>query len=403
MSKVLVTGINIISSLGLSMDENWNNLLNGVSGIKKISLFDASNLDSQIAGQVPDSFDDYSSQFIKKRSAKQMTRTTRMCLTAAKAAVEGFSIPVCDIDPERCAVILGVVNTGNSSVEKEESEKNTILKGMNNAVSAWISLEYGFEGPNYTIATACASSAYAIAQGYDLIKSGQADLVIVGGADSTINPEEIAGFNALYALSTENDNPEKASKPFSANRDGFVIGEGAGILILESEASVKKHNAKVLAELAGYALTSEAFNIMSPKTDGEGMAKTMQKALKHSGVSADEISYINAHGTSTTLNDVYESKAIEKVFGEQAKKVAISSSKSMLGHTIGAAGAIEAAITIRSIQEGMVHPTINLDQPDPELQLDYVPNKKRALAINAALSNSFAFGGHNSTLVFKKY
>lgn len=403
MNKVLVTGINIISSLGLNINENWNNLINGVSGIKPITLFNPEGLDTKIAGQAPDTFDKYAAQFIKKRLAKQMTRVSRMCLTAAKATIQDFDIPISDFDPERCAVILGVVNTGNSSVEQGTNSKNTIIKGMNNALSAWVSLEYGFEGPNYTIATACASSAYAIAQGYDLISTGKADLVVVGGADSTINPEEIAGFNSLFALSTENEYPEKASKPFSANRDGFVIGEGAGILILESEKSAKKRNAKVLAELAGYALTSEAFNIMSPKTDGEGMAKTMQKALKHAGIDRNKINYINAHGTSTTLNDAYESKAIEQVFGEHAKNIAISSSKSMLGHTIGAAGAIEAAITVKSIQEGIIHPTINLNEPDPELKLDYVPNKKRTAKINAALSNSFAFGGHNSTLVFKRY
>jgi 3-oxoacyl-[acyl-carrier-protein] synthase II len=401
--KVLVTGINIISSLGLTMDENWQNLINGNSGIKKISLFNAENLDTQIAGQVSEKFEEYSQTFIRKRLRKQMTRVSRMCLTATKAAIEEHNIPLSDYDPERCAVILGIVNPANSSVEQDTTEKNTILKGMNNSLSAWISLEYGFEGPNYTIATACASSAYAIANGYDLIKQNKADLVIVGGADSTINPEEIKGFNSLYALSTNNLNPEKASCPFSANRDGFVIGEGAGILILEKESSAKKRNAKVYAELAGYALTSEAFNIMSPKTDGQGMAKTMEKALAHANINKSEIDYINAHGTSTTLNDLYESLAIENVFGAHAENILVSSSKSMLGHTIGAAGGIEAAITVNSIFNKLVHPTINLEQHDPQLKLDYVPNEKRILDIRCALSNSFAFGGHNSTLVFKKY
>ncbi len=401
--KVLVTGINIISSLGFTIDENWQNLINGKSGIQKISLFNAETLDTQIAGQVSEEFEEYSKTFIRKRLSKQMTRVSRMCLTAAKATIEEHNIPVSTYDPERCAVILGIVNTANSSVEQGTNIQNTILKGMNNAISAWISLEYGFEGPNYTIATACASSAYAIANGYDLIKQDKADLVIVGGADSAINPEEINGFNALYALSTHNHEPEKASCPFSANRDGFVIGEGAGILVLERESIAKKRNAKVYAELAGYALTSEAFNIMSPKTDGQGMAKTMEKAIAHANIDKDEIDYINAHGTSTTLNDLYESLAIEKVFDKEVKKIAISSSKSMLGHTIGAAGVIEAAITVNSIYNSMVHPTINLNHPDPQLKLDYVPNEKRALNIRCALSNSFAFGGHNSTLVFKKH
>jgi len=401
--KVLITGINVISSLGLNMDENWENLIEGKSGIGTINLFDSSDLDTHFAGQVPDTFDEYSKQYIRKRVGKQMTRVSRMCLTAAKEAIEQHNIPITEYDPERCAVILGVVNTANSTVEKGTNSKNTILKGMNNALAAWISLEYGFEGPSYTIATACASSAYAIANAYDLIKLGKADMVIVGGADSIINPEEIAGFNALYAISTMNDNPQKASSPFSKDRDGFVIGEGAGILILERESIAKKRNAKVYAELAGYALTSEAFNIMSPKTDGEGMAKTMTKAIKDSGVNIDEIDYINAHGTSTNLNDKYETMGIEKALGEQSKKLVVSSSKSMIGHTIGAAGAIEAAITAKSIEQSLVHPTINYNNPDPQLQLDYVPNKKRPLNIRCALSNSFAFGGHNATLVFKSY
>ncbi len=401
--KVLVTGINIISSLGLNMSENWENLLEGNSGIKKISLFDASKLDTQIAGQVPETFEEYSKCYIKKRLRKQMTRVSQMCLTATKATIEEHDIPISDYDPERCAVILGVVNSANSSVEKGTDIKNTILKGMNNALSAWISLEYGFEGPNYTIATACASSAYAIAHGYDLIEQNKADLVIVGGADSTINPEEIEGFNSLYALSTRNDDPEKASRPFSADRDGFVIGEGAGILILERESIAKKRNAKIYAELAGYALTSEAFNIMSPKTDGQGMAKTMEKAIKHANICKTDVDYVNAHGTSTMLNDLYETLAIESVFGIEASKAVVSSSKSMLGHTIGAAGAIEAAITANSVHEGIVHPTINLLNPDPQLKLDYIANQKREIPIRCALSNSFAFGGHNSTLVFKKY
>lgn len=401
--KVVVTGINVISSLGLNIEENWSNMIQGKSGVRRISLFDPSELDTQIAGQLPDSFDEYSKTYVKKRLSKQMTRVSRMCLTAAKEAVEKHEIPFSDFDPERCAVILGVVNTGNSSVEQGTNIRNTILKGMNNSLSAWISLEYGLEGPNYSIATACASSAYAIAAGYDLIKNNQADLVIVGGADSAINPEEVGGFNALYAISTRNDEPAKASRPFSVDRDGFVIGEGAGILILERESFAKKRNAKIYAELAGYALTSEAFNIMSPKTDGEGMAKTMNKAIKNAQLDKSEIDYINAHGTSTTLNDLYETKAIQRVFGDDANRLMVSSTKSMIGHTIGAAGAIEAAVTVKSIDSQMVHPTINLINPDPQLPLDYIANKKRNVNIRCAISNSFAFGGHNASLVFKKY
>jgi 3-oxoacyl-[acyl-carrier-protein] synthase II len=401
--KVVVTGINVISALGLNMEENWGRMLKGESGVSRIRLFDPEGLDTQIAAQVPEAFEEYSKKYVKKRVAKQMTRVSRMCLTAAKEAVETHQIPLEDFDAERCAVILGVVNTGNSSVEKGTNERNRILKGMNNALSAWISLEFGLQGPNYTIATACASSAYAIAAAYDLIKTGKADLVIAGGADSAINPEEIKGFNALYAISTRNEEPAKASRPFSADRDGFVIGEGAGIVILESESHARKRNAKIYAELAGYALTSEAFNIMSPKTDGEGMARTMEKALADAGIKPGDVDYINAHGTSTTLNDLYETRAIQKVFGAQAGKLCVNSTKSMIGHTIGAAGAIEAAVTIKSMEHQLLHPTINLEHPDPELPLDYVPNTMRKHKIRAAVSNSFAFGGHNASLVFKRF
>jgi len=402
MNKVVVTAVNTITALGLNMDETWAAILSGKSGVKKITLFDPSELETQIAAEVPTDFEEYSKQYVKKRIAKQMTRVTRMALTCAKEAVEKGNFDLGLYPKERCAVIMGVVNTGNSSVEKDPDIKTSILKGMNNAMSAWISLEYGFEGPNYAVSTACASSAYAMAMGYDLIKSGQADMVITGGADSIINPEEIKGFNAIFALSTNNSAPEKASCPFSKNRDGFVIGEGAGIVILESEKKARQRGAEILAEMAGYALTSEAYNIVSPKEEGAGMLKTMQKALAHAGITPEQVNHINAHGTSTTLNDLYETKAIKTLFGSHAANIPIVSSKSMLGHTIGAAGAIEGAITIKSIHEQMVHPTLNLDIPDPELDLDYV-KESRSHPIEYALSNSFGFGGHNATIVFKKY
>lgn len=332
-----------------------------------------------------------------------MTRVTRMCLVATKDAVTSSGVNFDEMDKTRCAIILGVVNTGNSSSEKDTNPQNTIFKSMTNSMPAWISMEYQLMGPNFAVNTACASSAYAIGLGYDMIRNGQADLVIAGGADSIINFEEVRGFNSLYALSVENDPPEKASKPFSRNRDGFVIGEGAGVLIIESEESALKRKAHIHAEIAGYAFSSEGYNIMAPMKDGEGMAFTIEKAISNSGVSKDEVDYINAHGTSTDLNDRYETLAIKKVFGERAYHIPISSSKSMIGHTIGAAGAIESVITVMSIENGIIPPTINLDQPDPELDLDYVPNVARKKDIRVALSNSFGFGGHNATLVFRKY
>jgi 3-oxoacyl-[acyl-carrier-protein] synthase II len=401
--KVVITGMNIISALGLNIAETWDNMVRGKSGVQRITLFDPEGLETQIAAQVPDTFDEYTTGKIKKRQAGQMTRVTRMCYVCAKEAMEQAVIDFEEMDKSRVAVILGVLNTGNSSVEGKEITRNSILKGMNNAMPAWISMEYGLTGPSYTVATACSSSAYAISLGYDLIKSGKADMVITGGADSIINPEEIAGFNLLYALSTLNDEPEKASKPFSADRDGFVVGEGAGIMILESETSARRRKAKIYGELAGYGLTTESYNIMAPKKDGEGMAETMEKALADAGVDKSEVDYISAHGTGTTLNDLYETMAIKKVFGDRAYNMPVSSQKSMIGHTVGAAGVIEGVVTVMSMQNGFLTPTINLDQPDPDLDLDFVPNKGRQAEINIALSNSFAFGGHNATLVFRRY
>jgi len=401
--RVVISGMSMISSLGLDIQTNWENLVAGKSGVKKIHLFDASHNGTQIAAEVPPEFEEFSRNYIKKRAASQMTRVTRMCVVAAKTAVANSGIDFAQLDRSRCGVIMGVVNTGNSSVEKDTSTQNTVFKTMTNSMPAWISLEYQLTGPNFAVNTACASSAYAIALGYEMIRNNQADVMIVGGADSIINFEEIQGFNALYALSVANDPPEKASKPFSRDRDGFVIGEGSGVLILEAEELANSRNASVYAEIAGYALTSEAYNIMAPMKDGEGMAFTMEKALSNAGVAKEEIDYINAHGTSTELNDRYETMAIKRVFGDRAYRIPVSSSKSMIGHTIGAAGAIEGIITALSITHGMVTPTINYDQPDPDLDLDYVANTARKKDIRVALSNSFGFGGHNATLVFKKY
>jgi 3-oxoacyl-[acyl-carrier-protein] synthase II len=401
--KIVVTGMNIISSLGLDLETNWKNLVAGKSGVKKISLFDASKNITRIAAEVPPEFDEYSRKYIKKRAGSQMTRVTKMCVACAKETVESSGIDFEQMDKTRCSVILGVVNTGNSSTEKETTPQNRIFKSMTNSMSAWISMEYQLMGPNFVVNTACASSAYAIGLGFEMILNNQADVVIVGGADSIVNFEEIEGFNSLYALSVENDPPEKASRPFSKNRDGFVIGEGAGIMILESETSARKRNATIYAEVAGYAFTSEGYNIMAPMKDGEGMAYTMEKAIQHARIYKEEVDYINAHGTSTELNDRYETMAIKSVFGSHAYDIPVSSSKSMIGHTIGAAGVIEGIITIMSIRNSILTPTINLDLHDPDLDLDYVPNHAREMEVNVALSNSFGFGGHNATLVFRKY
>ena len=402
-NKVVVTGFNLITALGLSWEETWKNIQEGKSGVKMISLFDASENQTQFAAELPHEFSEKSASVIKKRLAKQMTRVTQMSYVCAVEAVEKHAIDFETIDKTRVGVILGVVNTGDSSSEHGTDAKNLIIKRMNNAMSAWIGMRYNLEGPNFTTSSACSSSAFAIALGYDAIKAGRTDMMIVGGADSIINKEEIEGFNEIYALSVLNDQPEKASCPFSKKRDGFVIGEGAGIMILESEKSAKARGAKIYAELVDYAFTNESYNIMAPKPDGEGMAATMELALKNAGVSKDSVSYINAHGTSTMLNDMYESMAIKRVFGDKAYQIPVSSTKSMTGHTIGAAGAIEGVFSVLAIKDSIIPPTINYDEPDPELDLDYVPNKSRKLDLDVVLSNSFAFGGHNATLVFRKY
>jgi 3-oxoacyl-[acyl-carrier-protein] synthase II len=400
--EVVISGMGLITSLGLSVEENWKNIVAGKSGIKNISLFDASSCATRVAAEVPPEFEELSRTYIKKRAASQMTRVTRMCVTAAKIAVNDSGIDFGQVDRTRCSVIMGVVNTGNSSSEKDTTLQNTVFKSMTNSMPAWISLEYQLMGPNFAVNTACASSAYAIAFGYEMIRNGQSDVVIVGGADSIINAEEIQGFNALYALSIANDPPGQASKPFSRDRDGFVIGEGAGVLVLESKEHVVARNGRIHATIAGYALTSEGYNIMAPMKDGEGMAKTMELAIENAGILKSEVGYINAHGTSTELNDRYETMAIKQVFGDLAPTIPVSSSKSMLGHTIGAAGAIEAIITALSLKHGILPPTINYHQPDPDLDLDYVPNTARPKDISVALSNSFGFGGHNAILVLKK-
>lgn len=401
--KVVVTGFNVLTALGLDWEETWKHIQEGKSGVKKISLFDASENQTQIAAELPAEFEEKSSSIIKKRIAKQMTRVTQMSYVCAVEAIEKHNIDFEQIDRKRVGVILGVVNTGDSSTEQGTTAKNLILKRMNNAMSAWIGMKYNIEGPNFTTSSACSSSAFAIALGYDNIKMGRADMMIVGGADSIINKEEIEGFNEIYALSVANDTPEKASCPFSKKRDGFVIGEGAGMLILESEESAKARGAKIYAELVDYAFTNESYNIMAPKPDGEGMADTMKLALQNAGIPMESVDYINAHGTSTMLNDMFETQAIKTVFGDRAKNIAVSSTKSMTGHTIGAAGAIEGVLSVLAIKDGIIPPTINYEEPDPELDLDYVPNKARKQDLNVVLSNSFAFGGHNATLVFRKY
>lgn len=402
-NRTVITGMGMVTALGLDLETSWNQLVKGQSGVGRITLFDPEGHETQIAAEVSREFEAYAEKLITRRERKQMTRTTRMALAAANEAIKQSGIDFEQYDRLKIAVIMGVITTSYNEMERQQSDANIIVKSMPNAPSAWISLKYGLKGPNFNVSTACASSAYAIGLGHQMIKSGMADIVIVGGTDSHIEPECIKGFNQILAMSVKNDRPQEASRPFTLSRDGFVMGEGAGVMVLESEKIARQRGATIYGEVAGYAITSEATDITAPKENGEGMATTMELALENAGVAPGEIDYINAHGTSTFLNDKYETMGIKKCFGERAKEIPISSSKSMLGHTLGAAGVIEGIITVSSIYRSTLTPTINYTDPDPELDLDYVPNQSREKEVRAALSNSFGFGGHNATIVYKKY
>lgn len=402
-NKTVITGMGMINALGNTMEESFKKMLEGVSGVKKITLFDSSELETKIAAQVDDSFLEKAKELIKKRERGKMTRLTQMALVAADEAVKDSGIDFESCDKSRVAVIMGIVTTAYSDVEKEQSESNSIVKSMPNAPSAWISIRYGLKGPNFNVSTACASSAYAIALGQQLIHSGFADVVIAGGADSHIQKEYIKGFNQIMTLSVKNEDPEIACCPFSRNRDGFVMGEGAGIMILESEVHAKKRNARIYAEAGGCAITSDAGDITAPQADGVMMAKTMEIAMEQAGVKPEDIDYINAHGTSTYLNDKYETMAIKSCFGLHAKNLYVSSTKSMIGHTVGASGVIEGIVTVLTMNRGVITPTINYKDPDPELDLNYVPNLPVKKEVKMAISNSFGFGGHNASILYKKY
>jgi len=397
--KVVVTGMNVVTALGLDLESTWQGLVEGRSGIRRITLFDPAGYATQIAGELPNDFEDFARRYCHRRLMKQTARGTWLGFACAKGAVERSGIDFNRLDRTRCAVVFGAADTGHSLAYNQEF---WILKTMPHVVPALLSMEYALEGPSLLLSAACASSAYAVGAAYDLIASGRADAVITGGCSAIVNPEHVRGFDELHALSTANEDPPRASKPFSQGRDGFVIGEGAGVLVLESEESARAREAPIYGELAGYAMTNEAFNLMSPRPDGAGMARTMRLALASAGVAPEEVDYINAHGTSTTLNDKYETQAIKQVFGPRAYHIPVSSAKSMIGHTAGACGAVEAVITLLSLSRGVITPTINYS-PDPELDLDYVPHRARRRALRVALSNSFGFGGCNATLVFRRY
>ncbi len=408
--RVVITGLGMITPLGIGVKGSWEGLIAGRSGIKRITQFDSSNFPTKIAGEVQDfNPEDY----IEYKEIKKMDRFIHFAIAATKMAIDDSGLQITASNAEKVGVIVGSGIGGLHAIEHYHSvllEKGPrritpffIPMLVINLASGQISIIFGAKGPNSAVATACATGSHSIGDAYEIIQRGDADAMIAGGTEAVITPLGIGGFNAMKALSTRNDEPEKASRPFDIDRDGFVMGEGAGIVILENLESALDRGAKIYAELVGYGMSADAYHITSPVPDGEGAARCMKMTLKDGGADPSELDYINAHGTSTKYGDEIESKAIKTVFGEHAYKVAISSTKSMTGHLLGASGGVEAVIVVLSIYNGIIPPTINLDKPDPECDLDYVPYKSRKMAVNYALTNSFGFGGTNACLLFKKF
>jgi 3-oxoacyl-[acyl-carrier-protein] synthase II len=408
--RVVITGMGVITPLGVGLEQSWKNLLQGRSGIRKITQFDVSQFPTQIAGEV-DGF--VPEDFIALKEIKKMDRFIHFALTAANMALDDSGYVISEQNAERVGVFVGSGIGGLRTIEHYHSvllEKGPkritpffIPMLVVNLASGQISIKFGAKGPNSAVATACATGSHAIGDAFKIIQRGDADLMIAGGAESVITPLGIGGFNAMKALSTRNDEPDKASRPFDRDRDGFVMGEGAGIIILESLESASQRSANIYAEIVGYGMSADAYHITSPAPGGEGAARCMTIALEDGGAEPSEVDYINAHGTSTKHGDELETSAIKTVFKEHAYKLLVSSTKSMTGHLLGAAGGVESAITVMSIFHGIVPPTINLDNPDPECDLNYVPYQSKELPIRYALTNSFGFGGTNACLLFRKY
>ncbi|OXT08622.1 beta-ketoacyl-[acyl-carrier-protein] synthase II [Thermoanaerobacterium thermosaccharolyticum] len=409
MNRVVITGIGAITPIGNSIDELWDSLINGRSGIDKITRFDVSSYPTKLAAEVKD-FEP--TEYIDKKEAKRMDRFTQFALASAKMALTDSGLDLEKEDLDRIGVIYG---SGIGGIETLENQQNILKEKGPGRVSPFfvpmmiadmaaglISITFGLKGHNETIVNACASSTNAIGDAFKVIERGDADVIVTGGSEAAITPLAIAGFCSMKAMST-NDDPKTACRPFDANRDGFIMGEGSATLILESLEHAIKRGAKIYCEIVGYGATADAYHITAPAPEGAGAARAMKLALKDADIIPEDIDYINAHGTSTEYNDKYETMAIKNVFGQHAYKLKVSSTKSMTGHMLGASGAVEAVATVLAIKNGIVPPTINYETPDPECDLDYVPNKALEMEINYALSNSFGFGGHNATLVFKKY
>ncbi len=408
--RVVVTGTGLVTPLGTGTEKSWKGFTEGRSGIRKITHFDSSSLLCQIAGEVPDFEID---RFIEIKEQKKMDRFIQLGLAASVMAVEDSGLQITESNAERIGTIVGAGMGGLPAIERysklldEKGYKKVspffIPMTIINLAAGQISIRFGAKGPNSAVATACASGSHAIGDSFKIIKRGDADVMITGGSESVITPLGIVGFDVMKALSRRNSEPEKASRPFDRDRDGFIMGEGAGIMVIEELEHALKRGAKIYAEIIGYGLNSDAYHITSPSPDGEGATRCMNSALKDAGIRPEEVHYINAHGTSTKYGDEIETAAIKKVCGEHAYKIAVSSTKSMTGHLLGASGGVEGVICVLSIINQIAPPTINLENPDTGCDLDYVPNKARQLDINVAMSNSFGFGGTNACIVFRRY
>ncbi len=408
--RVVITGMGVVTCLGSGVEANWEALMAARSGIGPITLFDAERLATQIAGEVRGNFDP--AGHIPTKELRRMDRYQQFAMIAAGEAFARSGLPSPPEDPYRCGAIVGSGIGGLATIEigvigvHEKGPKGvhplTIPKAVINLAPGMLSIKYGFKGPNFGVVNACTSGTSAIGEAFRMVREGRADVMLTGGTEAVVTILSVAAFNALRALSCRNGEPHKASRPFDLDRDGFVISEGAGILVLETLEHAQRRSAKILGEIVGYGATDDAYHYVMPCPDGEGAYRCMKQAVEEAGIEPSRIDYINAHGTSTDLNDKMETQAIKRLFGPACQKVSISSTKSMTGHMIGAAGAVEAIYTLLALNNGVVPPTINLETPDPDCDLDYTPNKPVAREMEYGLSNSFAFGGQNASLVLKR-
>jgi 3-oxoacyl-[acyl-carrier-protein] synthase II len=408
--RVVITGLGVVSPVGNTVEEFWEALKSGKSGVSKISRFDTSNYTTRIAAEVK-GFDPLN--YIDKKEARRMGLHEQYSMATAFQAMQDSKLDSNSFDPEKAGAIIG---SGIGGVDVMENQHEVLLKDGPGRVSPFfipmmivdmsaglVSIRYNLKGPNYATVSACASAAHAIGDAFKIIQRGDAEVMITGGSEASITPLSLAGFCSARAISTRNEEPEKASRPFDKLRDGFVMGEGSGIIVLESLEHAQRRDAKIYAEMIGVGMSSDAYHITAPAPGGEGAARAMKLALKDAELEPEDVDYINTHGTSTDLGDISETQAIKNVFGEKAYKIPTNSTKSMIGHLLGAAGAVELIAVLKSMEKGVLHPTINQEVPDPECDLDYVANLSREARIRVALSNSFGFGGHNITLIVKRF